>query len=483
MTKKWLLSLLVICLILAVPIASATAISKTLTYDSNGNLIQDVDVYYGYNSLNQLVSVRENSATGRILEQYAYDEGGNRIKKVTFRGDGSQETVYYIDANFVRVVNSSGTFDFKYYYLYGQLVAQETQGEKRYYLTDNIGSISVVTDQNGGILQETEYQPFGSVTSGGDSRYTFTGKEKDSTGIMYFGARYYSPFLKQFTQADTIIQDVYDPQALNRYAYARNNPLKYTDPSGHFINIVIGMVIGAGLDAIWQIANGKSIFDRTINWGNIGKSALLGGVYMAGLAVLTPITTGGIAGVASGVITTATSNVMSGNSITAEVSNPMMLGASIAGGMINEFGSIKSNSNANGWYSNNKISSNPLYTRGDIPQKGYTYLNERAGLIAGETGKIQYKGSPIYGTFDKYSNANIVKDKLLLQEEKIFRAEFPMSQFNKNNLEIPKVNEYLDPYTTGSINSKTGSLISGSGGGSQLIIEENIANVVVRRLK
>jgi RHS repeat-associated protein len=64
--------------------------------------------------------------------------------------------------------------------------------------------------------------------------HKFTGKRLDSsTGLYYYGARYYDPELGRFTQADTIVQAPSDPQTLNRYTYCRNNPLIYTDPTGH----------------------------------------------------------------------------------------------------------------------------------------------------------------------------------------------------------------------------------------------------------
>ena len=50
---------------------------------------------------------------------------------------------------------------------------------------------------------------------------------------MYYHARYYDPLLRRFTQPDTIIPNPHNPQDLNRYTYTRNNPIKYTDPSGH----------------------------------------------------------------------------------------------------------------------------------------------------------------------------------------------------------------------------------------------------------
>jgi hypothetical protein len=51
---------------------------------------------------------------------------------------------------------------------------------------------------------------------------------------MFYRARYYSPYLNRWIQPDTIVPDPTNPQDLNRYSYARNNPVKYVDPTGHF---------------------------------------------------------------------------------------------------------------------------------------------------------------------------------------------------------------------------------------------------------
>lgn len=60
-----------------------------------------------------------------------------------------------------------------------------------------------------------------------------TGKElDDTTGLYFYGARYYDPSLGRFITADPTIQKPYDPQDLNRYTYCRNNPINYTDPTG-----------------------------------------------------------------------------------------------------------------------------------------------------------------------------------------------------------------------------------------------------------
>ncbi len=63
----------------------------------------------------------------------------------------------------------------------------------------------------------------------------YTGQRLDAaTGLYFYNARYYDPGLARFTQPDTIVPDPGDPQSLNRYSYAGNNPLRYTDPSGFF---------------------------------------------------------------------------------------------------------------------------------------------------------------------------------------------------------------------------------------------------------
>jgi len=53
-------------------------------------------------------------------------------------------------------------------------------------------------------------------------------------GLTFYNARYYDPGLGRFTQPDTLVPNPGDPQSLNRYSYAGNNPLRYVDPSGHF---------------------------------------------------------------------------------------------------------------------------------------------------------------------------------------------------------------------------------------------------------
>jgi len=98
-------------------------------------------------------------------------------------------------------------------------------------------------------VQLIEYTPYGtSSRQEGEDVVThkFTGKELDySTSLYWYGSRYYDPQIARFTQADTIVPIPGDPQSLNRYSYCRNNPLIYTDPTGHSFLSFMGSVWGA----------------------------------------------------------------------------------------------------------------------------------------------------------------------------------------------------------------------------------------------
>lgn len=67
-----------------------------------------------------------------------------------------------------------------------------------------------------------------------DYNYKFTDQEYDaSSGLYNYDARLYDPVVGRFVTADSIVEDFFTPQTLNRYTYVRNNPLRYTDPTGH----------------------------------------------------------------------------------------------------------------------------------------------------------------------------------------------------------------------------------------------------------
>jgi len=110
----------------------------------------------------------------------------------------------------------------------------------QYFLTDHLGSTVATTDSNGTLTSQQRYLPFGgtrtNVTAPNSlgTDFGYTGQRQLDAGmggLMDYKARFYSPMLGRFVQPDTIIPG--GPQGLNRYAYVRNNPVNFNDPTGH----------------------------------------------------------------------------------------------------------------------------------------------------------------------------------------------------------------------------------------------------------
>ncbi len=125
----------------------------------------------------------------------------------------------------------------KFIFAGGTKIASKTSTDTYYYHQDHLGSSSVITNSNGVKVEEIRYYPFGETLTDEGSvsvSHKYTSQELDiETGLYYYNARYYDPVLGRFISADPIVPDPTNPQSLNRYSYVLNNPLKYTDPSGH----------------------------------------------------------------------------------------------------------------------------------------------------------------------------------------------------------------------------------------------------------
>ncbi len=103
---------------------------------------------------------------------------------------------------------------------------------------DHSSTSLVLSATTGEIVAQQRYLPFGGVRwrthTPLPTDRQYTGQRWDEAlGLYDYKARYYDPALGRFIQPDTVVPEPGDPQSLNRYAYARNNPLRYNDPTGH----------------------------------------------------------------------------------------------------------------------------------------------------------------------------------------------------------------------------------------------------------
>ena len=107
------------------------------------------------------------------------------------------------------------------------------------YLEDEQGSTYSIVKQDGSLSAAYSYSDFGEteeITGGSfDNEICYTGAVYDkSTGLYYMNARYYNPETGRFISQDSCRGSVDNPGQWHLYAYCANNPINYTDPSGHF---------------------------------------------------------------------------------------------------------------------------------------------------------------------------------------------------------------------------------------------------------
>jgi RHS repeat-associated protein len=107
-----------------------------------------------------------------------------------------------------------------------------------YLLGDHLGGTNIVANPSGIMLHELRYRAWGEIryptTPTANTDYRYTSQRQEATlGLYYYRARWYDPYLNRWTQPDSIVPDPYSPAEWDRYAYVRNNPVKYSDPSGH----------------------------------------------------------------------------------------------------------------------------------------------------------------------------------------------------------------------------------------------------------
>jgi RHS repeat-associated protein len=213
------------------PHAVRSANGMWFTYDQNGNVVFRNAQRLDYNVNNLLYRVIN---TNGVVTTFGYDANGARL----WEQSSTNTLQVWIGNNYEE---KAGQILYHIYAGGRQVATFDKTGTNvfQYYHPDDLTSTSIQTDPSG-----NEIQSFG-YTAYGQSRYTqntnafkvsrrYTGQVLDEgTGLYYYNARYYDPVLGRFTQPDDVIQDIFNPQTYNRYSYCVNNPLRYTDPTGH----------------------------------------------------------------------------------------------------------------------------------------------------------------------------------------------------------------------------------------------------------
>ena len=259
----------------------------TYSYDKDGNLIQECDktnsadpVTYEYTAENRLAVVKQG---GTVLMAAMYDGDNNRVFELdnTYKwedcyGDevlipanqrtedgnspkeqlaslvkGGSNAKGYTLTEYINDINRENTEVLAEYgadekvrqaYTYGESgigerVSVDKSEENSYYLYDGRNSVTGILTENANLTNSYQYDPYGNLTSGtadGVNYYGYNGESTNvKTGLQYLRARYYDAENGTFTTEDSDLGTTENPLTRNRYDYTTNNPLNYSDPTGH----------------------------------------------------------------------------------------------------------------------------------------------------------------------------------------------------------------------------------------------------------
>ncbi|HCN66013.1 MAG TPA: hypothetical protein DIT33_21805 [Pseudomonas sp.] len=221
-------------------------------FDANGNLQAlasgQLMQWDSRNQLQHVTQVQREDPDGQDddTETYVYDGGGQRVRKVRrakTRGGEHISEVRYLPGLEIR----SRTSGEQLHVVLAQagrnavrlLNRENGQHQHRYSVNDHLGSSTLELDQNGELLSQESYYPYGGTAwwaakNALEARYKvirYSGKERDATGLYYYGFRYYAPWLQRWINPDP----AGDVDGLNVFCMVRNNPVSCSDTDGRML--------------------------------------------------------------------------------------------------------------------------------------------------------------------------------------------------------------------------------------------------------
>ena len=421
----------------------------TTNYDNSGNISSKTDAgTYAYNhptkphaiteitgntgsipSLAQTIAYtafNKVSTIGEGTYDMEFTYGQDRLRRVTklYENSTLTQTKLFL-GNYEKVTDETTSTEKEYHYLSSPsglfAVVTRTDGGSEtlnYVLTDHLGSIQTITDDEGELPTTFSYGSWGRLRNASTWNYSnpcslpffgrgYTGHEHlEEFGLVNMNGRLYDPVLGRMLSPDNFVQMPGNSQNFNRYSYCLNNPLIYTDPDGEWVHLLVGAIIGgtmnliANADNIDNFGQGLAYFGVGAAAGALGAgvgagmssvvttgggfgSAFVGGISTApGLGFSAGAAIGATSGFSSGFVLGAGNAWAGGGSLADGFNNG--IGAGITGGLIGGIGTgltqgIMASKNNKGFWNGKAKYVPPKQTRLSLNiEHGDAYLNSES---------------------------------------------------------------------------------------------------------
>jgi len=249
------------------PHAALQSSQGVYCYDARGNQIAGPNRSVSYSVDNKPLLITHNGQAS----EFRYDPDRKRFYQNT-----PTRTTYYLDEGQFEEVHANGQVLQNTYasgYLQHQKNLSSSTSTLKYKLNDQLGSVDVVLDAQGQVLERLAYAPFGGRRGADwsnngapmqESRRGFTGHEHlEESSLIHMNGRVYDPALGRFLSADIVYQDATNAQMFNRYAYGFNSPFSGTDPTGYVWWNPLSWNVGSALSGLGTFFSNsiKNIFN------------------------------------------------------------------------------------------------------------------------------------------------------------------------------------------------------------------------------
>jgi RHS repeat-associated protein len=278
-------------------------------YDQNGNMLSGDGRSIAWTAFDMPRQI----VRGTTTVTFDYGPDRQRIRRYDQLASGLTTTTYIGGKAMEEIVSASST-ERRYYIGDFAVVSRTTTTSgttvKTSYLhRDHLGSLDLVTDQSGVLVERLSFDAWGkrrqanyvpqfhistTVSFSPITTRGFTGHEMlDDVGLVHMNGRVYDPELGRFLSADPFVQDMSDLQSWNRYSYVLNNPLSFTDPSGFFFKSIFKAIgkffsaifkaIGAVFKAILNVPLLREVIQIAVcSWNVVACAAVAGAFTLAG---------------------------------------------------------------------------------------------------------------------------------------------------------------------------------------------------------